>query len=123
MTDRFRAELFRAHMVFAGVAAVIVFGAASCAKASETCMASWYGSESGPRTASGERFYPGGMTAAHRTRRFGEVVTVTHLGSGRSVRVRINDRGPAAWTGKCIDLAKGAALALGMGGTARVRVE
>ncbi len=122
MTDDFRRQLCRAHLVFAAIAAVLVIGAASCARASETCMASWYGRESGPRTASGERFNPGGMTAAHRTRRFGEVVTVTHLGSGRSVRVRINDRGPFV-RGRCIDLAKGAALALGMAGTARVRVE
>ena len=88
----------------------------------ETCVASWYGSESGNRTASGERFNPNGMTAAHRTRPFGSHVTVTHLGTGRSVRVRVNDRGPFV-RGRCIDLAHGAARALGMGGTARVMVE
>lgn len=121
MTDPFRAELARAHAVGAIIAFVVLFGLATCAKA-ETCIASWYGSESGPRTASGERFNPSGMTAAHRTRPFGSIVTVTHLGTGRSVRVRINDRGPFI-RGRCIDLARGAARALGMGGTALVRVE
>lgn len=88
----------------------------------ETCIASWYGRESGPRTASGERFNPNGMTCAHKTRPFGSVVTVTHLGTGRSIQCRINDRGPFV-TGRCIDLARGAAHALGMSGTAKVEVD
>jgi rare lipoprotein A len=88
----------------------------------ETCTASWYGSESGPRTASGERFNPGGMTCAHKTRPFGSVVTVTHLGTGRSIHCRINDRGPFI-LGRCIDLAQGAARALGMIGSGTARVE
>lgn len=75
-------------------------------------IASWYGFESGNRTANGERYDPWGLTAAHRTLPFGTVVRVS-LGS-RSVIVRINDRGPAAWTGREIDLSLGAATVLGM---------
>jgi rare lipoprotein A len=77
----------------------------------------------GQRTATGEWFNPNGMTAAHRTLPFGTRVRVTHLGSGRSVVVRINDRGPYI-AGRIIDLSKGAAGVLGMHqqGVARVKV-
>ncbi|WP_439392308.1 septal ring lytic transglycosylase RlpA family protein [Bradyrhizobium sp. PMVTL-01] len=105
---------------------IVLAIALCCAVASpclaETCIASWYGRESGPRTASGERFNPEGISCAHRTRSFGSIATVTHLGSGRSISCRINDRGPFV-RGRCIDLSHGAARALGMSGTARVRVE
>lgn len=80
----------------------------------ESCIASHYGS-SGSRTASGERMNPSAMTAAHRTRSFGPQVTVTSQRSGRSVTVRINDRGPFV-KGRCIDLSTAAAHALGMAG-------
>ena len=79
--------------------------------------ASWYGH--GSRTASGERFNPGGMTAAHRSLPFGTRVKVVHRGTGRSVVVRINDRGPFV-RGRIIDLSRGASRALGMGGVAQV---
>lgn len=98
--------------------AMVLAGSASA----ETCTASWYGAESGPRTANGERFHPEGVSCAHKTRPFGSTVTVTLLGSGRSIQCRINDRGPFV-PGRCIDLSHGAARALGMGGTARVSVE
>jgi rare lipoprotein A len=62
---------------------------------------------------------PSAMTAAHRTRSFGSNVTVTSQRSGRSVIVRINDRGPFV-KGRCIDLSTGAARALGMVGLERV---
>lgn len=88
----------------------------------ETCIASWYGAESGPRTASGERFHPEGVSCAHKSRAFGSTVTVTLLHSGRSISCRINDRGPFV-KGRCIDLSRGAARRLGMNGTAAVRVE
>jgi rare lipoprotein A len=84
----------------------------------ETCVASRYG-YGGGRTASGERMNPNAMTAAHRARPFGSHVTVTLHSSGRSVTVRINDRGPFV-KGRCIDLSTGAARVLGMGGTAMV---
>ena len=80
----------------------------------ETGIASYYGSESGTHTASGERFNPNGLTAAHRSRPLGSTVIVTNLRNGRSVTVRINDRGPAKWTGRVIDLSLGAARVLGM---------
>ena len=67
----------------------------------------------GSQTASGERMNPSEMTAAHRTKSFGSQVTVTSQSSGRSVTVRINDRGPFV-KGRCIDLSTGAARALGM---------
>jgi len=84
----------------------------------ETCVASRYG-YGGGRTASGERMNPNAMTAAHRARPFGSHVTVTSHSTGRSVTVRINDRGPFV-KGRCIDLSTGAALVLGMSGTAMV---
>ena len=84
----------------------------------ETCIASHYG-YSGGRTASGEQINPSAMTAAHRTRPFGSEVTVTSRSSGRSVTVRVNDRGPFV-KGRCIDLSTGAARALGMAGLEKV---
>jgi len=77
----------------------------------------------GRKTASGERFNAFAMTAAHRTRPMGSYVRVTNLANGRSVRVRINDRGPARRTGKIIDLSYGASRVIGMGGTAKVSVQ
>lgn len=90
----------------------------------ETCTASQYGvgdGYHGRRTASGERFNTHALTAAHRRRPFGSHVTVVNLKNGKSVRVRINDRGPFV-RGRCIDLSRAAARAIGMGGTARVSV-
>ena len=84
----------------------------------ETCIASHYGYDGG-RTSSGERMNPSAMTAAHRSRPFGSHVTVTSHSTGRSVTVRINDRGPFV-KGRCIDLSTGAARALGMAGTEMV---
>ena len=73
--------------------------------------ASWY--QMGRRTANGEAFNPNGMTAAHRSLPFGTKVRVVHESSGRSVVVRINDRGPFSG-GRIIDLARGPAQALGL---------
>lgn len=87
--------------------------------------ASFYGDEfAGRPTASGERFHPGQMTAAHRTLPLGSVVRVTNLRNNRSVVVRINDRGPFHGN-RVIDLSKGAARELGFvqSGTAPVRIE
>lgn len=86
--------------------------------------ASWYGSESGNKTASGERFIPMGMTCAMRTHNW-RVVTVTVISTGRSARCRVNDYGPAAYTGRLIDVSQGVAIALGfvVAGVVRVRVE
>ena len=86
--------------------------------------ASWYGSESGNRTANGERFRPGWITAAHTTLPLPTYVEVTALDSGRRVIVRVNDRGPFAGRGRIIDLSRGAAELLGIHdqGHAAVRV-
>lgn len=91
------------------------------ADASQTGMASYY--KSGKRTANGERFDPHGLTAAHRTLPFGTRVLVTNLKNGKSVIVRINDRGPFT-RGRVIDLSLGAAKHVGMtqSGVARVKV-
>ncbi len=74
---------------------------------------------SGHRTASGEILKPNGLTAAHRSLPFGTMVRVTVRGTGRSVVVRINDRGPFV-RGRVIDLTPGAAHALGFSGLAPV---
>lgn len=77
------------------------------------------------RTASGERFQSSAMAAAHRTWPMGTKVRVTHLGTGRSAIVRINDRGPYI-RGRIIDLTPAAAGAIGLTrrqGIARVRLE
>ena len=87
--------------------------------------ASWYGPGFyGNRTASGETFRPGTLTAAHRTLPFGTLVRVTNLVNGRSVVVRINDRGPHRQQ-RIIDLAHGAAQELRMmqAGEVPVRLE
>jgi rare lipoprotein A len=89
-----------------------------------TGHASYYGNEfSGRRTASGEKYTPGALTAAHRTVRFGGKVRVTHIGNGREVTVRVNDRGPFV-KGRVIDLSYAAAQKIGLhkSGTARVRL-
>src|ERR1700688_3546707 len=76
---------------------------------------------SGERTASGERASPRGLTAAHRTLPFGTMVRVTNVHNGRSVIVRINDRGPFV-LGRIIDLTPAGARALGFDGLAQVSV-
>lgn len=86
--------------------------------------ASWYGPESGSVTASGAKFRPDGMTAAMPSRSMiGQTVRVTDQRTGRSIVVLVNDLGPAARLHRVIDLARGAARRLGMGGLARVCVE
>ena len=90
----------------------------------ETGKASWYGkAHQGKRTASGERFDMHALTAAHRTLPFGTIVRVTDLKNGKSVNVRINDRGPFHHD-RIIDLSYEAARKLGFveRGTARVEV-
>lgn len=88
-------------------------------------VASYYGAElAGRRTASGERFSPDELTAAHRSLPFGSLLRVTNTRNGRSVVVRVNDRGPFAHR-RVIDLSKAAAREIGMvrTGTAKVKIE
>jgi rare lipoprotein A (peptidoglycan hydrolase) len=89
--------------------------------------ASWYGVPDGfhgRRTASGEIFNAYGMSAAHKSLPFGTRVRVTNLNNGRSVDLKISDRGPFA-PGRVIDLSQGAAAKIGMlsSGTAPVRLQ
>ena len=85
--------------------------------------ASWYGHESGNRTARGEKFRADGISAAHPTLPLPSYVEVTDLATGRTALVRVNDRGPFA-QGRIIDLSRGAARLLGVDrqGHAAVRV-
>jgi rare lipoprotein A len=95
-----------------------LIGASSIAQA-QSGIASVY---SGGRSASGERASASGMTAAHRTLPFGTLVRVTYRRSGRSVVVRINDRGPFV-RGRVIDVTPAAARALGFSGLAPVTLD
>lgn len=87
--------------------------------------ASWYGGKfHGRKTASGERYNKNALTAAHKSLPFGTKVRVTNQANGKSVVVRINDRGPYAGR-RVIDLSRAAASAVGMlqAGVARVKIE
>ena len=84
--------------------------------------ATWYGNESGNKTASGERFQAKWITAAHPTLPLPTYVEVTSLDSGKRIIVRVNDRGPFSGHGRIIDLSRGAAEQLGLKATAPVRV-
>jgi rare lipoprotein A len=85
-------------------------------------IASVYSANSGRKTANGERVTLSTLTAAHRTLPFGTKVRVTNVGNGRSVIVRVNDRGPFT-RGRIIDLTPAGAHALGFSGVARVTIE
>jgi len=88
----------------------------------EVGIASWYGPGfDGRRTANGEVYDMNGISAAHKTLPFGTIVRVVDLETGRSVVVRINDRGPFI-KGRIIDLSKGAAEALGIVGKGIAKV-
>lgn len=85
-------------------------------------IASWYGSESGNKTAMGTRFRSQGISAAHKTLPLPTKVRVTNLQNGKSIVVLVNDRGPFK-KGRLIDLSQGAAKRIGLQGLARVKVE
>ena len=105
------AAFFAALIIFAGSPGKGAFA--------QTGIASFY--KSGARTANGERFNPHGMTAAHRSLPFGTKVRVQNMRTGRSVVVRINDRGPFI-RGRVIDLALGAARVIGLHGSGVAKV-
>jgi len=91
----------------------------------ETGTASWYGREmQGKATASGETFEMNNMTAAHRLLPLGTIVRVTNLENFKSIKVKVNDRGPFVRT-RVIELSYGAARELGFAaqGTATVKIE
>jgi rare lipoprotein A len=96
--------------------------ASSSSSHSFSGMASFYGNESGSKTASGQRFNQNAMTCAHRSLPFGTKLRVTH--GGQSVVVTVNDRGPFVH-GRVLDLSTGAARAIGLtsAGVGRVTAE
>jgi rare lipoprotein A len=112
-----KSGLVVAGMLFAGSAATA--GEVAVSKG-QSGIASVY-SYKGGRTASGERMNPSGLIAAHRSLRFGTLVKVTNRRNGRTVVVRIIDRGPFV-RGRVIDLSPAAAQALGFSGLAPVNL-
>jgi rare lipoprotein A len=112
----------RAKMITVGLLGAAAIVPVDFAKADQLGHASWY-SLPANKTANGERMNPNELTAAHRSLPFGTRVLVENLANGRSVVVRINDRGPFIG-GRIIDLSKAAAASIGMiaAGTAKVRV-
>lgn len=118
------APLLVGLLVLAGCASAGHRPAHSGPSSLERGVASWYGPGfDGRMTASGERYDMHALTAAHRTLPFGTIVEVTRE-DGRSVRVRINDRGPFGKSSRIIDLSRAAAAQLGMlrDGVVRVTV-
>ena len=112
----------RAKSIAAGLLGAALMVTVSAAMADQVGSASWYALTS--KTASGERMNPNALTAAHRSLPFGSKVLVENLRNGRSVVVRINDRGPVTG-GRILDLSKAAAAQIGMinSGTAKVRMK
>jgi rare lipoprotein A len=101
---------------------VCLAGAAHAAQEQQV-RATWYGNElRGNRTASGEIFNPGGLTAAHKSLPFGTCLVVGNPKTGKSVAVRVNDRGPFT-AGLTLDLSHGAARAIGMHSTQSVTMK
>jgi len=114
-----------------GLSLFVALSLASCAphqarrlplKHSSEGIASWYGPGfHGRKTASGERYNQNSLTAAHKTLPFGSTIEVKNLDNGKSVVVRINDRGPFV-RGRVIDLSRAAAGKIDMLGTGTARV-
>ena len=111
------------RIVLAAVAISIaqIFAFHTIPASAESGVASVYSTESGGGTASGERLNPQALTAAHRTFPFGTKVRVTNKSNGRTVVVKINDRGPFV-RGRVIDVTPAAARALGFSGLTHVTV-
>ncbi len=100
-----------------------VSSSADLVSGSETGMASYYAeSYNGKRTANGEIYNSSEMTAAHKKLPFGTRVKVTNLSNGKTVKVRINDRGPFV-SGRIIDLTRAAARKIDMIGPGVVKVK
>ena len=114
------ASLFIAGSAFISAPAAQAEPAATSEKVIQSGPASWYGPGfHGRKTASGETFNTNDLTAAHRTLPFGTKVKVVNKKTGKSVVVRINDRGPYAH-GRVIDLSKASAQAIGISGVGSV---
>jgi len=105
--------------------AIIAMHASCAPKVTQTGKASYYAKKfNGRATASGEKYRSSQKTAAHRTLPFGTKVKVTNLSNGKSVKVRINDRGPFV-PGRIIDVSGKAAKAIGLvsQGVGNVKIE
>ena len=100
-------------------ATLVLFALLTVPASAESGMASVY---SGERTANGEYAHASGLTAAHKTLPFGTRVRVTNRRTGRSIIVRINDRGPFV-RGRVIDLTPAGAAAIGLSGLAQVTLQ
>lgn len=114
-----------AKLIGLAVASILLIGLASAAIAEQrwqdqSGIAAIYSDKSG-KTMSGEAFKSDNMTAAHRSLPFGTMVRVTNTQNGRSIVVRINDRGPFT-RGRVIDVTPAAARALGFSGLAPVKL-
>lgn len=117
-----RISIGLAALVVSGLIAVVASAAPS--PPAQKGLASVYSDHlNGKKTASGESYDSSGLTAAHQTLPLGAEIRVTNLANGRSVRVRVNDRGPHV-EGRIVDLSSRAAAVLGMRtGVAHVRLE
>lgn len=109
-------------VLLAGAAGFVCLYSLPASADTYTGKASWY--QMGTKTASGARYNPDGLSAAHRTLPFGTRLKVTNLRNGRSVHVVVNDRGPFTG-GRVLDVSRGAARHLGMisSGVARVKFQ
>lgn len=113
-----RATFWRVVLVASALSLALICGVRYAH--AEPMRASFYGSESGTRTASGARFHPLGLTAASRSIPFGTRLRICLRGC---VVVTVNDFGPARKTGRALDLSRGAARAIGMERTGRATVQ
>jgi rare lipoprotein A len=109
-------------VIRAAVCIAVVLAAGASAGAGDRPLLAAIYSEGSGRTASGEAFSPENLTAAHRTLPFGTMVRVTNVRNGRTVIVRINDRGPFS-KGRIIDLTPAAASQLKFSGLVPVTLE
>lgn len=104
------------------IIAVVALSVSAAEAKPKQVSASWY--ESGKVTASGQKYYPDGFSAAHPNLPFGTVLRVTNPKNGRVITVIVNDRGPFV-RGRELDLSRGSAIALGFfhSGTAKLLIE
>lgn len=107
-------KIYLAAAIVCAFASNVHSARADIPAAGTTVKASFY--YHGTKTASGERFNPNGLTAAHRSLPFGTKVRLVNRANGKTVTVRINDRGPFI-KGRQLDVSRGAAIALGMVGS------
>jgi rare lipoprotein A len=120
-----RIALLSLALLLVGCANQKLMSSAAAHGYKDSGLASYYAKRhAGRRTASGERYDPSALTAAHRTLPFGTRIEVTNLNNGKSTVVRVNDRGPHV-RGRIIDLSRNAANSIGMlsDGVTRVQIK